>query len=229
MWCDKCWFWSSNFCWKRSHHVMNVSCWIFWWRLGPFCFQIFFVFMSCIVCTIHERSNRCPCVLPSPWWLKCRQRIKQVWDSLVDCFIVLTPLRTSLASSKATQVVSRQEVEPENQIVLKRARQEDHLIQHSRSSSIPSSLVSRVPCLRHVALSSAVSRTICRIGWVPANGCSESEPESPTFKSNWHIPLHNVRRCHHHVIKYHIYVCNSHIEKHSSSKSAPERDNHFIQ
>ena len=47
-------------------------------------------------------------------------------------------------SSKATQVTSRQEVEPENQIVLKRARQEDRLIQHSRTSSIPSSIVSNV-------------------------------------------------------------------------------------
>ena len=40
--------------------------------------------------------------------------------------------------------MSRQEVQPENQFVLKRARQEDRLIQHSRSSSIPSRIVSNV-------------------------------------------------------------------------------------
>ena len=57
---------------------------------------------------------------------------------------ILWPHCALALSSKTTQFMSRQEVEPENQIVLKRARQEDRLIQHSRSSSIPSSIVSNV-------------------------------------------------------------------------------------
>ena len=40
--------------------------------------------------------------------------------------------------------MSRQGNEPESQIVLKRQRQEDRLIQHSSSSSIPRSIVSNV-------------------------------------------------------------------------------------
>ena len=40
--------------------------------------------------------------------------------------------------------MSRQGNEPETQIVLKRPRQEDRLIQHSRSSTIPRSIVPSV-------------------------------------------------------------------------------------
>ena len=40
--------------------------------------------------------------------------------------------------------MSRQGIEPENQIVLKRPRQKDRLVQHSSSTSIPKSLVSNV-------------------------------------------------------------------------------------
>ena len=40
--------------------------------------------------------------------------------------------------------MSRQGSEPENQIVLKRPRQENRLVQHSRSTSIPRSIVSSV-------------------------------------------------------------------------------------
>ena len=60
-------------------------------------------------------------------WLKRQSSSKtNIEHRLRDCFM------------------SRQEVEPENQIVPKRARQEDRLIQHSRSSSIPRSIVSNV-------------------------------------------------------------------------------------
>ena len=45
---------------------------------------------------------------------------------------------------RTTQVMSRQGNEPESQIVPKRPRQEDRLIQHSRSTSIPRSIVSSV-------------------------------------------------------------------------------------
>ena len=40
--------------------------------------------------------------------------------------------------------MSRQENEPESQILLKRPRQENRLVQHLRSSSIPRSIVSNV-------------------------------------------------------------------------------------
>ena len=40
--------------------------------------------------------------------------------------------------------MSRQEAEPENQLALKRRRQEDRLIQHARSNSIPSNIVLNV-------------------------------------------------------------------------------------
>ena len=48
------------------------------------------------------------------------------------------------APHRATQVMSRQEAEPENQLVLKRPRQDYRLIQHSSSTSIPRSIVSNV-------------------------------------------------------------------------------------
>ena len=40
--------------------------------------------------------------------------------------------------------MSRQGIEPEGQIVVKRPRQEDRLVQHSSSTSIPRSLASNV-------------------------------------------------------------------------------------
>ena len=43
-----------------------------------------------------------------------------------------------------TQVMSRHGSEPESQIVLKRPRQEDRLVQHSIQNSIPRSIVSNV-------------------------------------------------------------------------------------
>ena len=42
-----------------------------------------------------------------------------------------------LAPHRATQVMSRQEAQPENQLALKRPRQDDRLIQNSSSTSIP--------------------------------------------------------------------------------------------
>ena len=54
-----------------------------------------------------------------------------------------------------TQVMNRQGHEPESQIVLKRPHQEDRLVQHSRSMSIPRSIV---PCVHGLDMFPAICR-----------------------------------------------------------------------
>ena len=79
-----------------------------------------------------------------------------------------------------TQVMSRQGKEPEIQMILKRPRQEDRLVQHSSSTSIPSSIVPSfqgidiVPAIRgvHDHMSTWMSSLIHAQDGVPTNGCS---------------------------------------------------------
>ena len=143
---------------------------------------------------------------------------------LVDWFEPLTTLRTSLPS-KATQVMSRQEADPENQqLALKRPRQEDRLIQHSRSSSIPSSIVSNVSTFD-------MSPFICGFqdkmsNWVNSliqhqDGCLQMVAQQATYGRLRQEQLaHTIAQraampSQHDQVSYLRAQRNSHIEKHS--------------
>ena len=85
--------------------------------------------------------------------------------------------------------MSRQGSEPESQSVLKRPRQEDKLVQHSSSTSIPRSIIPSVhgfdifPAIRGVQdqMSNWMSSLIQSIRRVPSDGCSQGfYGQSPT-------------------------------------------------
>ena len=110
--------------------------------------------------------------------------------------------------------MSRQGNEPESQIVRKRPRQEDRLVQHPRSSSIPRSIVSSVQgfdvfpiiCGFQDNMSNWMSSLIQQMGafkWLLKGLILEE-----SNKSSWHMPLPKGQRCHLQMIKYHIYVRN---------------------
>ena len=48
-------------------------------------------------------------------------------------------------------------------------------------------------------------------------------------KSNWHMPLLREQRCHHRMIKYHIYVPQLAHREAQLEQVRAERDNHFVQ
>ena len=102
-----------------------------------------------------------------------------------------------------------------------RARETDSLNTRNRAQFQETS--SRMSMRSTCRPSSAVSRTICRIGWAVASTSKmgtfkwllKGLAKAESNKNNWHIPLPREQRCHHRMIKYHIYVHYSHTEKHN--------------
>ena len=103
----------------------------------------------------------------------------------------------------------------------RRACQEDRLIQHSRSNSIPRSIVSNVnafdmsPFIRGFQdnMSNWMSSLVHQ-----QDGCLQMVAQRASQGRVQEQLAHTVaqkQRCHHRMIKYQIYVRNSHIEKHN--------------
>ena len=109
----------------------------------------------------------------------------------------------------------------------KRPRQENRLVQHPRSSSIPRSIVSNVQGFDMFLVIRGFQDNMSN--WMSSliqqqDGCLQMVAQRANLgrvQQEQHIPLPGEQRCHLQVIKYHIYVRNSHIG--STARPSPRR------